>query len=122
LTITIAWFSPVKVGHQNYRGIRMEAEPLGKPITVLGVDRSSGQPADVTSKRGSVFHEHFDGEAAVPYVDDGHLTLRVWCKEDAGISDDTTPIRYAVAVTIEAGAEVPVYDEIATLLQVRPRA
>ena len=50
LTITIAWFSPVKAGHQNYRIIRMEAEPLGKPIVVFGVERSSDQPADATGK------------------------------------------------------------------------
>ena len=72
-------------------------------------------------EKRSIFHEHFEGEAAVPYIDDGHLTLRVWCKEDAGVSAGATPVRYAVAVTIEAGTELPVYDEIETLLKVRPQ-
>jgi hypothetical protein len=72
--------------------------------------------------RGSIFHEHFEGEAAVPYIDEGHLTLRVWCKEDAGVTDGTMPVRYAVAVTIEAGTDIPVYEEIETLLKIRPEA
>ncbi|MGB7848303.1 MAG: S8 family peptidase, partial [Candidatus Acidiferrum sp.] len=28
LTVTVAWFSPVKPGHQTYRCVRLEAEPL----------------------------------------------------------------------------------------------
>src|SRR5713226_9641006 len=37
LTVTVAWFSPIKSGHQTYRCIRMEAAPLHEPIQVLGV-------------------------------------------------------------------------------------
>jgi len=121
LTVTIAWFSPIKTGHQNYRCIRLEAAPFEKPLEVLGVERSKSQPADATGKRGSIFHEHFEGESAVPYIDDGHLSLRVWCKEDAGVSDDTTPVRYGIAVTIEAGTELAVYDEIEARLKIRPQ-
>lgn len=70
-------------------------------------------------KRGSVFHEHFHGEAAVPFVEDGHLSLQVWCKEDAG--SENGPVRYGIAVTIEAETALPVYDEIQARLRVRPR-
>jgi hypothetical protein len=44
----------------------------------------------------------------------------VWCKEDAGI-DPNEAVRYGVAVTIEAGDLLPVYDEIQQRLQIRPR-
>jgi hypothetical protein len=120
LTVTLAWFSPIRSGHQNYRCIRLEAETMEPPIQVLGVERHSGQPADVTVKRGSVFHEHYSGESAVPFIDDGHLSLRVWCKEDAGMLDDG-PVRYGIAVTIEAENALPVYSEIQARLRVRPR-
>jgi hypothetical protein len=119
LTVTLAWFSPIKTGHQSYRCVRLEAAPL-HPMLALGVKRLKGQPADVSVKRGSVFHEHFSGEAAVPFIDDGHLSLQIWCKEDAG--DQNGPVQYGMAVTIEAEIELPIYDEIQARLRVRPRA
>jgi hypothetical protein len=119
LTVTLAWFSPIKSGHQSYRSVRLEAAPLHPPLQVLGVERLKGQPSDVSVKRGSVFHEHFHGEAAVPFIEDGHLSLQVWCKEDAG--SENGPVRYGIAVTIEAETALPVYDEIQARLRVRPR-
>jgi hypothetical protein len=121
LSVTVAWFSPVKAGHQSYRGVRMEAAPLHAPIQVLGVERKKSQPADPSVKRGSVFHEHFEGDAAVPFLDDGHLALAVWCKEDAGLIHPG-PVRYAIAVTIEASTPLPIYDEIQARLRIRPPA
>jgi hypothetical protein len=85
LTVTVAWFSPIKPGHQSYRCVRLEAAPLSPPIQVLGVNRRKSQPADPSVKRGTVFHEHFHGMSAVPFIDGGHLVLGVWCKEDAGL-------------------------------------
>lgn len=121
LTVTLAWFSPVKPGHQNYRCVRLEAAPLHKPLVVLGVERLKAQPADVFVKRGSVYHEHFYGTSAVPFIEDGHLSLRVWSKKDAGVIENE-PVRYGIAVTIEAETALPVYDEIQARLRVRPRA
>ncbi len=120
LTITLAWFSPVKPGHQSYRRVKLEASPLHKPVQVLGVRRGLvAQPADPTTKRGTVFHEWLYGAQAVPFIDSGHLSLLVWCREDAGGVD--TSIRYGLAITIEAETDIPVYDEIQNLLRVRPR-
>ena len=121
LTITLAWFSPIKPGHQSYRCIRLEAAPLQEPLQVLGVERKNrSQPADQSVKRGSVFHEHFHGTSAVPFVDDGHLALQVWCKEDAG-APEQVPVRYGIAVTIESEPPLEVYDEIQLRLRVRPQ-
>lgn len=120
LTVTVAWFSPIKSGHQSYRCARLEAAPIRQPLEVLGVERTKGQPADASVKRGTVFHERFDGAAAVPFVDDGFLALRVWCKEDSGIGEDVS-IRYGIAVTIEAGVTLPIYEEIQTKLRIRPQ-
>jgi hypothetical protein len=119
LTVTVAWFSPIKAGHHSYRCVRLEAAPLHAPIEVLGVERRKSQPADPSVKRGSVFHEHFHGTSAVPFIDDGHLALRVWCKEDAGV-EEGQPVRYGIAVTIAAETALPVYAEIQQRLRVRP--
>ena len=103
--------------------MRLEAAALHEqngPLEMLGVERLKGQPADVSVKRGSVFHEHFHGTAAVPFMDDGHLALQVWCKEDGGMNEGDR-VRYGIAVTIEAEGALPIYEEIQQRLRVRPR-
>ncbi len=120
LTATIAWLSPVRPARQSYRCVRLEAAPVRRPLEVLGVERRKSQPSDVSVKRGSAFHEHFDGEAAVPFIDDAHLALQVWCKEDAGLAEGV-PIRYGIAVTIKAATAIPVYEEIQQRLRIRPQ-
>jgi hypothetical protein len=119
LSVTLAWISPIKAGHQSYRCVKMGAAP-DTPFEVFGVERGKSQPADPTCKRGSSFHEHFEGNAAVAFLDDGHLALRVWCKGDACVADGTV-IRYGVAVTIEAGTPLPIYEEVQQRLRVRLR-
>jgi hypothetical protein len=81
LSITLAWSSPIRPGHQSYRCIKMGAEP-DRPLQTLGVERRKAQPSDPSCKRGTLFHEHFEGESAVAFIDDGQLGIRVWCKED----------------------------------------
>ncbi len=118
LTITAAWLSPVKATHRSYRCVRIEAAPHD-PSRTFGVDRFSEQPMDHPVKRGTVFHEHFHGQKAVAFIDDGHLNLKLWRKEDAG--GVVGEVNYGIAVTIEAGTTVPVYEEIQQRLRVRPR-
>jgi hypothetical protein len=118
LTVTAAWFSPIRPGYHGYRSVKLEASP-SEPRLALGVDRFADQPADASVRKGTIFHERFSGERAVPFVDDGHLALRIWCKDDSGTIEQA--IRYAVAVTVEAGTQIPVYEEIQQRLRVRPR-
>lgn len=119
LTATLAWFTPVKPRHQSYRCVKLEVAP-DEPRVALGVDRFNGQPADASIRKGTVFHERFHGERAVPFIDDGHISLKVWCKEDAGGIEE--PIRYGIAVTIETEGQIPIYEEIRQRLRVAARA
>jgi hypothetical protein len=118
LTVTLAWFSPVKSGHQSYRGVKLEAAP-DAPLEAIGVKRQGDQPADASVKKGTLFHERFYGERAVAFIDDGHLSLQVWCREDAGGIEEA--VRYAIAVTIESEAPIAIYEEIQQRLRVAPR-
>ena len=118
LTVTLAWLSPIRPGYQSYRGVKLEAAPH-EPMVSLGIERAAAQPADVSIKKGTLFHERFTGERAVPFIDDGHLALRVWCKDDAGGIDSA--IRYALAITLETEAPIRVYQEIQQRLRVRPQ-
>ena len=110
VTVTVAWLSPVNPRHQAYRRAKLEVGAVTKLEAAAGVKRSSGQPPHTTVSRGTVFHARYEGERAVSFVDDGHVLLRIFCREQAGALDQ--PIRYGIAVTIEAGEGIAVYDEI----------
>ena len=115
VTVTVAWLSPVNPRHQAYRRAKLEVGAMTNLEAAAGVKRSSGQPPHATVSRGTVFHARYEGEKAVSFVDDGHVLLRIFCRERAGALDQ--PIRYGAAVTIEAGEGIAVYDEIRARLE-----
>jgi len=78
--------------------VKCEAQPINL-LVALGVERLSDQPIDDITKRGTVFHEHYYGENAVPYIDNGHMGLTVWCKDDAG-STNGNLYRFCLALTM----------------------
>jgi hypothetical protein len=116
VTLTLAWFSPVNPRHQAYRCAKLEAGAATKLEIAFGVKWASDQPSDKSVTRGTISHARYAGDKAVPFIDDGHLLFRVWCREQAGRLDQT--IRYGLAITIEAGEAVPVYQEIRARLGV----
>ena len=118
ITMTLGWFSPINVRHRAYRRAKLEIQPVDIG-TSAGVRRAPDQPSDKSVPRGSLFHVRYEGERAVPLVDDGHIQFRVFCREQAGALDQE--IRYGLAVTIEAGEGVPVYQEIRQRLGIQPR-
>ena len=120
LTVTAAWFSPVHRRHKAYRRAKLEVSALGNLEAATGVSRTGGQPSSHSVPRGTVSHERYDGDKAVAFVDDGHVVLRVYCREQAGALDQS--IRYGLAVTIEAGEGIPVYDEVRARLGARVAA
>jgi len=120
LTVTVAWFSPVNRRHQAYRRAKLEVSAVRSLDAAAGVNRSSGQPSDKSVPRGTVWHASYDGDKAVAFVDDGHVVLRIYCREQAGALDQN--IRYGVAVTIETGQGIAVYDEVRARLAVRVAA
>ena len=115
--MTLAWFSPVNVRNLAYRVARLEV--TGDFKTEFGTPRVKHQPSHSSTPRGTLFHQRYHGDQAVPFVANGELALSITCKESAGALD--APIRYGLAVTIEAGDGVPVYQEIRDRLVVRPR-
>ena len=116
LSVTVAWFSPINRRHQAYRRAKLEVSAVRSLEIAAGVKRSRGQPSGNSVPRGTVFHTRYEGGLAVPFVDDGHVLLRIYCREQAGALDQS--IRYGIAVTIEAGVGIPVYDEVRARLAV----
>ena len=116
IAFTVAWFSPIHPRHRAYRRAKLAIDPVGKIEETTGAKRLPAQPSDKSTPRGTVFHTRYEGSRAVPFIDDGHIRLRVSCREPAGALDQN--IRYGMAVTIEAGAHIPVYQEVRARLAV----
>ena len=118
ITLTLAWFSPVNVRRQVYRRAKLEIRPNDLSRRV-GVDRARLQPSDKSIPRGSLFHVRYEGSAAVEFVDDGYLEFTIFCREQGGPLNES--IRYGVAVTIEAGEHLVIYEEVRRRLAVQAR-
>jgi len=109
LTVTMAWLSPISASTQRYRTASLWFEVEGGRLVP---DR---QDADWRAvRRGTVQHEVFDGERAVPLTDDDSLTIKVNCRKDAARMLE--PVAYGLAVTLEVaeGVDIAIYDEIRT--------
>ena len=118
LTISLAWFSPIDIRHRAYRRAKLEVRPE-KERDRFGVQRVKSQPSDKAIPRGSLFHVRFEGRRAAAFADGNTLALRLFCRKQGGALDWS--IRYGLAVTVEAEALIPVYDEVRQALGIRPR-
>lgn len=124
-TLTIAWFSPVAPDRRIYRRIALQAElgPTEAEQTILGVERLLEQPFLTLANRGTVFHAAFRGTKVVPIDEEATLPIRVWCrqdKQDAKRQPLTTPVRYAVVVSLASEQALPIYDQVRSRLDIRP--
>ncbi len=113
LTATLAWLTPTDHKHRDYRRAQLWIDVPGDGIgtPTCGLDAPS-------ARRGTVEHRVFQGTDDVPFLDGDRLRILVGCREDAGKLD--TPVPYAIAITLEVGAdvEIDVYQEISA--RIRP--
>ena len=63
-------------------------------------------------RRGTVQHEIFEDQKAVPLADGEVMNIKVNCKNDAG--KIASPVPYGIVVTLEVGegVNIAVYDEV----------
>ena len=108
--ITLAWFSPIIPKLKQYRGARLMVRP-DDPSRSIGVDRSTSvQPDANSAARGTVIHNRFSGNQAVPFLDGGNISATVWCKKETVAA--TRPVRYGIAISIESESAIPIYEEV----------
>ena len=114
LTATLAWLSPCNHRHRNYRTAKLYLTVPGEEIgaQTAAVDMDS-------SRRGTVEHRIFEGRDAKAFLDGATLSIQVSCKADAGIMTESIPYALAVSLEVGANANIDVYQEIRT--RIRPR-
>lgn len=106
LIVTVAWFSPVHHGHQDYRGAQLWATPAYKSINA-----EKGDYYHHHLKNGTVFHEIRTGKKAADFTQGDELAIQVHCNGRAGF--DGIEVPYALVVTLDTpGHQLPIYEEV----------
>jgi len=106
LIVTVAWFSPVNHGHQDYRGAQLWATPAYKAINA-----DDGDYYHHHLKNGTVFHEIKMGNKAADFTQGDELAIQVHCNGRAGF--DGIEVPYALVVTLDTPShQLPIYEEV----------
>jgi len=122
LTLTLAWISPVNPLHRRFRRAKLFISPPTKQKS-LKVDRINADHNQV--KNGTVQHEVLEGSKVAEFEDGEYISIKVTCKEDAGVLENS--IHFGIAVTLEVAeeSELPIYQEVSARIrpapQIRPR-
>lgn len=121
LTITLAWLTPTNPRHSKYRGAKLWADIPENP---LSLNRLEGEHRQI--QMGTLHHETFEGERAVPIVDGQTMVIRVNCVADAGRLVSAAEFALCVSLEVAEGLNVPIYQEvrqaISTRVDIHPRA
>lgn len=117
VTVTVAWFSPVRPGHQRYRAIRLEAQPV-TPALAIGVGRHGDQPADSATKGAPLFTRGSRETAPFP-----SLTTAI-CPSMSGARMTRAAKRSPFATSSRslsrpARPSLPVYEQVRQRLRIR---
>lgn len=107
LTVTLSWFSPSNPRHSKYRAARLWMDLPEDPLRLVRLEGEARQ-----LQLGTLQHEIFEGEGAVPVVPGQSLRVRVNCLADAGRLD--SPVEFALAVSLEVaeGVALPIYEQV----------
>lgn len=118
LTITLAYFTPIRPNNRKYRVANVYFTPPPQTDNVLRVDRTDVN--DKAVRRGTVQHEVLvAAKGAIDFAPGGVLRIPVTCLADAGTPEET--VDYAMAITLEVaeGVNTRIYDEVRSRLHIQ---
>ena len=121
-TVTLAWFSPINMKHQGYRMAVLDMESADNQKYWPVPDRRKNQPNYMSTRRGTILHEHRYGTKAIGLIDENHLSLKISCRTPAGKLDEFIPYAMAVSFEVEIKSNIQVYDQVRSRLatQIQP--
>jgi len=118
LTITLAWLSPISVDNRKYRKAALAFEATDM-ATEIGGKRSEAQHQQV--RNGTLQHEIIEGAEVRAFQEYECLVIPVQCREEAGPLDVDVPYGLAVSLEVKEEVEIPLYEEIKSLIEVSVR-
>jgi hypothetical protein len=114
LTITLAYFAPIRLRNRIHRAAELYILP---DLQTLRLKRIAANARSV--RKGTVQHEVLEGDSAAPFLSGDSIRIQVNCRSLVGTLADKVP--YGLAVTLETAAALPIYDEISVRLQAQAR-
>ncbi len=117
LTVTLAYFSPIAPGRQEYRKAQIWFS-LDDETERLVPERENTDRYGVL--KGTVQHEILTGCKPIPWGLDDEIVVKVNCKQGASTGAIGASIPYAIFVTMEIGNPIGnIYDGIAQKIRKR---
>lgn len=122
LTVTLAYLSPVVSSNMKYRHSKVWFSLENNDLVSSRLISNN-----IVAKRGTLQHEIFEDEKAVPFGDGDSIRIKVNCMADA-TKDTDAFIPYGLVVSMETaeGLDVSIYEEvrtrIATAVQIQQNA
>lgn len=107
LTVTLAWLTPVNSRHSKYRTARLWVDFPNDPLRLTRLEGESKQ-----LQLGTLQHEIWEGDGAVPIVGGQNLVVRVSCVADAGRLVDAAEFALCVSLEVAEGVELPIYEQV----------
>lgn len=113
LTVTLAWFTPVRPEVLQYAVADLWCET--RSLDSLGLNRK--QANNNAAQRGTAQHEVFEGEKTAITYSNQDLEIQVNCRATGGRISE--PVPYGLAVTLEVAEGLSIYQEIRERLHQR---
>ena len=112
MTVTLAWLTPVAPRHRSYLSADLWFDAPGSLFQATRRDAN-----DKMVRQGTVQHEVFEGDAALPVGQDDTLPIQVNCRGDATPQLES-PAPYALVVSLEVAQPlgVSIYDQVKVAL------
>lgn len=119
VVVTVAWFTPVHPGHRRYRHMALKVWTDIKESPLRVIERG----APVRDGRGTVYHRVFDREnGAIDLAGVERFSVVVRAARHIPQAAPELAVPYAIAVTVETEAVVPLYDQISARVEAESRA
>lgn len=117
LSMTIAWFSPPRVGTANYRGVRLRLVEPGDAAAEFAVGAAGEQPDANQIHRGTVIHRRWSGAKAAALGTNATFELMIQRQPD----EIDEPISYAVVTSVAMPGVAEVYTQVRDRVAVKPK-
>ncbi|GEP01500.1 S8 family peptidase [Methylobacterium haplocladii] len=122
ITMTLTWCTPIHPATTTYRGVTLDLVDENGKRKFWDAVSPKIQPHPDDCRRGTTFHRVYEGTKKIKAIPSGGLFLGVQAR---GLHDDfaTTPIPYALAVSIEVGQNVraDIYADVRSRARVQVR-
>lgn len=116
LTVTLAWMTPINPLHRDYRLAALFAK-----ASAGGVFDKTSEVHEQLAKTGTLQHQIYESDRAVPIDGNTTIELKVNCRAAAGSLEYYVPYGLAVTLEVTDPIEADIHNEIREALRARAR-